>query len=69
LTKSRDRRFFGVCGGIAEHFGWQPGSVRGAWFFASLLTGGIGGLLIYLLLAVIMPSAPPAFDLDDFSVQ
>jgi phage shock protein PspC (stress-responsive transcriptional regulator) len=70
LTKSQDKRFFGVCGGIADYLGWRASGVRGAWFIASLLTGGTG-LLIYLLLAIVMPPAPATrkFDLNDFRVQ
>lgn len=71
LAKSVDKRFFGVCGGLAEFFGWRPGAVRSAWFIGSLLTGGVAGLLIYFLLAAVMPAAPVprAFNLDDFRVQ
>jgi phage shock protein PspC (stress-responsive transcriptional regulator) len=70
LTKSADKRWCGVCGGIAEFVGWRPGAVRGIWFFATLLTGG-GGLLLYFLLALVMPPArrPRGFDINEFRVQ
>lgn len=48
--------FLGVCGGLAEFFG-----ISAFWFrllFVILLVpGGLPGLLPYLLLAIIMPSA------------
>lgn len=71
LTRSRDPWILGVCGGIAEFLGWQPGVVRGLWMLFSLLFAGVGGLLIYTILALVMP--PPdrggKFRLDDFRVQ
>ena len=69
LTRSRDKWLFGVCGGIASHFGWRPGSVRIAWCFGTLLTAGAGGIVVYLLLAAVMPPPPRAFDINDFRVQ
>jgi len=71
LTRSRDQWILGVCGGIAEFLGWQPGVVRGLWLLFSLLFAGLGGLLIYTILALVMP--PPdrggKFRLDDYRVQ
>ena len=28
LYRSNEREFFGVCGGVAEYFGWDPTIVR-----------------------------------------
>jgi phage shock protein C len=72
LTRSRDQWIMGVCGGIAEFLGWQPGVVRGLWLLFSLLFVGIGGVLIYTILAFVMPSPPTRggkFRLEDFRVQ
>ena len=55
LTLSEDSVIGGVCGGIAEYFGWDPTVVRVIWLI--LIVFGIGSpILIYLILWIIMPS-------------
>jgi len=55
LTKSKtERKIFGVCGGLAEYFGIDPTLVRLAFVVLALFNGI--GLVIYIILAVIMPS-------------
>jgi phage shock protein C len=57
LYRSRnDRSLAGVCGGIAEYFGWDPTLVRVAWVLLTLLGGS--GILLYLIMWVVMPEAP-----------
>ena len=51
----RNRMLFGVCGGLAEFFGISSFWFRLA-FLIALLPGGIPGILLYLLFALIMPS-------------
>ena len=55
LTQSStDRILFGVCGGLAEYFGWDSTWVRLAMVILSL--AGVGSpVLVYIILAVIMP--------------
>ena len=54
LYKSkRERMISGVCGGIAEYFGWDPSIVRLV-FAIFALTGG-SGILAYIAAAVILP--------------
>ena len=56
LTRSAtDKLLGGVCGGIAEYFGWDPSLVRLAWVIGTLVTSG-GGLIVYILAWIIMPS-------------
>lgn len=50
-----DRVFFGVCGGISAYFGWDPIILR-VIFVTSFLFFGTG-LLLYLILALIIPKA------------
>jgi phage shock protein PspC (stress-responsive transcriptional regulator) len=55
LTKSKnDRKLFGVCGGLGEYFGIDPTLVRLAFVLLTLFGGGIG-LVLYIVLAIIMP--------------
>ena len=67
LTKSRNRVFLGVCGGVAEFLDWPARTVRAVWGAAALFTGG-GAVLAYVILAFSMPP-PKTFNLDDFREQ
>ncbi len=53
LTKSRDKKIFGVCGGVAEYFDLDPTVVRIIWLIAVLGAGT--GLLAYIIAALLMP--------------
>ncbi|MEM1180936.1 MAG: PspC domain-containing protein [Acidobacteriota bacterium] len=55
LRKSSNRTLFGVCGGLAEHFGWDPTLVR----FMFILVAFFGGSSIaaYVILLFVMPPA------------
>lgn len=52
---SSDRWIAGVCGGIAEYFGWDPAVVRLGYVLFSLISASFPGLLIYIILWLIMP--------------
>lgn len=55
LTKSKSNKMiFGVCGGIGEYFGIDPTLIRLAFVLLAFLNGI--GIVIYIILAVIMPS-------------
>ncbi|NMO01366.1 PspC domain-containing protein [Gordonia sp. TBRC 11910] len=57
LYRSRSESWLGgVCGGIAEYFGWDANLVRIA-FVASVLLPG-PQFLLYLLLWIIIPREP-----------
>ncbi len=57
LRRSRRNRVIaGVCGGLAEFFGIGSFWFRIA-FLIALIPGGVPGLLLYLLLWIIIPSA------------
>jgi len=47
----------GVCGGIAEYFNLDPTLVRIAYVLISLLSTGFPGLLVYGILAIVMPDS------------
>lgn len=44
----------GVCGGIAEYFGWDPTVVRIIFVLTALMGYGLS-ILVYFVLALIMP--------------
>lgn len=56
LTKSTDNRMIaGVCGGLANYFGWDPTVVRIAYVLLSLFTTFFPGIIAYIIMAFIMP--------------
>lgn len=61
-TRSIKHRIIaGVCGGLAEHFGWSPFRLRVIWVVATIFTA-FAGLVVYLALWFLMPKAPPGFE-------
>lgn len=57
LKRSNDRMIAGVCGGLAEWFGWKADRVRVAYVILSILSVAFPGILVYLLLWILMPEA------------
>lgn len=55
LTKSSNKILCGICGGLAEYFNLDPTIMRIIYVLISILLGGFGGLIIYLILYLIMP--------------
>ena len=49
----KDKKIFGVCGGIGEYFDQDPTLIR-ILFVASVLLFGTG-ILLYIIMAIIMP--------------
>lgn len=57
LTRTRDDRMIaGVCSGIAEYFDLDPTVVRAGYVLLSLLSAAFPGLILYLVLAFIVPN-------------
>ncbi|MBO4837369.1 MAG: PspC domain-containing protein [Clostridia bacterium] len=55
ITRSRNNRMIaGVCGGIGEYFNVDPTLIRLGFVALSFLAGG--GLMVYIIAAVIIPS-------------
>jgi phage shock protein C len=46
----------GVCGGIADSFGWDPTLVRVLYVTISVLSAAVPGLLIYVVLWLLIPA-------------
>lgn len=57
LTKSQDKIFAGVFGGIAEYFDLDPAWVRIIGAALIIFTGFFPGTLLYILAAIAMPEA------------
>lgn len=47
----------GVCGGIADYFDFDPTLVRVGYILLTLISTGFPGILVYIILAFVMPDA------------
>lgn len=54
LRKSSDQVVAGVCGGLAEAADMDPTLMRVLYVVATLLTGVLLGIVVYVVLAVVM---------------
>lgn len=55
LARSYSNKWIaGVCGGIADYFGWNPDLLRLIWVVLTVGTAFCGGI-VYLVLWLIMP--------------
>lgn len=67
LYKSTNIKLDGVCAGIAEFFEIDPTIVRITYAIITLITSGIGGVVVYIILAMIMPRNPyPEYDYNEY---
>lgn len=55
LTRSSNKVIGGVCGGIANYFGWDPGIVRILYLVFSVLSAAFPGTLVYIILWIVIP--------------
>lgn len=59
LYRSRsDRMLAGVLGGIAEYVGVDPSLARIVCALVTVFTLGFPGVLLYLIMAIVVPGAP-----------
>lgn len=55
LKRSSNKIIAGVCAGIAEHFGWDITITRIVYAVTTLCFAGFPGVILYAILAFIMP--------------
>lgn len=56
LSRSRSNKVLGgVCGGIAQYYGWDAGMVRIIYFLVSFFSAAFPGAIVYIILWVLMP--------------
>jgi phage shock protein C len=48
----------GVCGGIAQWLGWSSTAVRILYVLVSIFSAAFPGILVYIILALVMPPEP-----------
>ena len=51
----RDRMIAGVCGGLADYFGFSPASVRLLYVLSSVCSSAFPGIVVYIILWLIIP--------------
>ena len=55
LTRSQDQWIAGICGGIAQYFGWDKNLTRIIWLLLKLFKAGFPGIIAYIVLWILMP--------------
>jgi len=56
LKRSKNKMIAGVCGGIAEYYGWDATIVRLGYVLLALFTGGFPLSIFYIIAALVMPN-------------
>ena len=62
LYKSSQKMLCGVCGGIAEYFNMDPTIVRLIWVVLTLVSFGAGGVIAYIVCALVIPDRSSSQD-------
>ena len=52
---SSNKMIAGVCGGLGEYFNMDPTIIRIIAVFASIFTAIMGGIIAYIIMAIIIP--------------
>ena len=69
LYRSRDDRMLaGVAGGLARMMDADPSIIRVVWVLVTVLSGGIA-LLVYIVMAIVVPEAPPGWEASQGGVR
>lgn len=53
-----DKVWLGVCGGLAERFGWEPILVRTVFVLSIFFIAGPISIFAYIIIAMLTPKAP-----------
>lgn len=67
LYKSTDKKISGVCAGVAEYFEIDPTIIRIAYALITFFTAGFAGVIVYAILAFVMPVRPfPEYQYNEY---
>jgi len=55
---TKNRMISGVCAGIGETFNVDPTIIRLIWALISIFTAFMGGVILYIVAAIIIPQDP-----------
>jgi phage shock protein C len=53
-----DKKISGVCGGLADYFETDSTLIRVGWVTLMIFTGVVPGLVLYVVMALIVPKQP-----------
>ena len=56
LKRSNNKIIAGVCGGIADYYGWEPTMTRLGYVLLTFFTGIFPLLIFYVIAALVMPN-------------
>ena len=63
LYRSRtSRTFAGVCGGLGAYLNIDPTLVRVLWVLITVFSAGFPGLVVYIVMACVIPEEPEGFE-------
>ena len=66
LYRSRtERQLTGVLGGVSDYLGLDPSFVRIVYVILTILTGFMPGIILYFIMALIVPIEPKTHDQPD----
>ena len=58
----KSRMLSGVCGGIGQKINLDPTIIRLIWVVLTVFTAFIGGIILYIVFAIIIPEEPDYYD-------
>ena len=61
---TNNKMLSGVCAGFADFIGIDPTVVRAIYALVSFFTGGFAGVIVYIMLAIIIPEDNGMIDTD-----
>ncbi|MBQ8227770.1 MAG: PspC domain-containing protein [Clostridia bacterium] len=63
----KDKKFCGVCAGVGEYFDIDPTIIRIIYALLTVFSVGFPGIILYIILAFIIPENPVSDMDDDFN--
>jgi phage shock protein PspC (stress-responsive transcriptional regulator) len=60
FRRSKNRIIAGVCAGVSEWLGWEPLAGRLLFVLISVMSVGVPGIIVYLVLWTVMPGPEDA---------
>jgi len=68
LTRSANKIFGGVCGGLAEYFGIDATLVRICYAALTIFSAAFPGIILYIIMLLLIPYKDPSDRFDDAEV-
>lgn len=59
-----DRKISGVCSGFGVYLGVDPTLIRVLWIVGTFFTAFLGGIILYIACAIIIPDEPDYYEAE-----